>query len=1021
MWEILGIEQTKDKDLIKKAYRDKLVNTNPEDDQEGFMKLREAYEEALRYSDTDSDYDDSYEEDEGGIYCPEELKKLHSELKELYKDFNKRIDEKIWTDFLNEDEFIMLDTSTQALELLIAFLMEHFLLPSKIWRLIIDTFYIKDRRRELIDKFPEDFISYIIEASETPDCINYYLFDDNDDDNIDNYIRSYHTLNSLIRKGLNEDAEKLFEELKNYNLYHPYIELIKIRISLMKLKADSDVDEIKKLYTDAVDLSYDCPKDFNVLILCGDLSFMLKNYDDAERYYNDADETEPGSYIIQIKKADLDLGRGEYERARDIYLKLLRENNYDNAVRTGMLRANYKLIENYEKRLREYPEDNDTRLELAWSMYQSYRFEDAVKVLDEFVPREEKTFEYYNVKGRCYLCLLNYDNALSCFFKWKEAIESLLDDDSEESQKQRKRYPYVNCLIGDCYLKQEKYDEARKYLNIAISQEHDEIVITYEALCELEYKTGHYETCINTCEKLLEYNEINYIAYDYMASSCMELKFIKEALDACEKAIRIYPFAPDPYLKEINIFNALNNKDAVKNIIKKYKSLGVSSDKIRLEEANVLLDEGKYDEALEILLELEEIDKKESDLDDNERVYSLISLCYVDKNMPNEAVNYLRKIIKLNRRHPSAYGRIGVIHRKFKHYDMALSYLTEQISINPHPYFYQERGVVHRCMGNYKEAIRDFAAAVRMDPKNVECYRSLAFLYERIGDYPMAVMNFDSALKYTEKREEKARLIIEKIRVLQCENRFSEAKVIYEEYIEEFGLNADVIYDYSELLQRMNEIENAINIIKDNLDKASDDKEEEMLLRKLCTIYGEEGYINMANETFRVIINKFPKDFRAYKLIADILKDHGLYDDATEYYQKAIELDINGTENYYSSLVENEYSKKTLFKPDMKNEIKKALELGTKTKTIVDYIKLARIYRVTKKYKLAVETINKGVSQIRCYGCFYSGCHELFYEKGLIYEAMKKYDMARNCYKKALSIKGHCTQYEECLKRIDGK
>ncbi|MBR1815645.1 MAG: tetratricopeptide repeat protein [Lachnospiraceae bacterium] len=1020
MWEILGIEQTKDKGLIKNAYREKLVGTNPEDDQEGFMKLREAYEEALRYADSDNE-EETYEADDGDFYCPEELKDLLGELKTLYRDFNKRIDENVWNKFLNRDEFIMLDSSTQALELLISFLMENFLLPNKIWKLIIDTFYIKERKRELTEKFPEDFISYIIDTAETPDNINYYLFDDTDDENIDEYIRTYHSFNSSIRRGLYEDAERLLEEIMGYGLYHPYIELAKIRIGFVKLEDDSDTDEIRKLYVDAKELCNECPQDFNVLTLCGDIAYRMKDYEAAESCYNEADDVSPETYIIRVKKANLDLSRGEYEKARDVYLKLLRENNYDNSVRAGMLRANYKLIDKYSEILSDNPGDNNTRLEMAWSMYQSYRFEDAIEVLNEFIPTEEKVFEYYNVKGRCYLCLLNYEDALFCFFKWKEAIEGLSDDDSDEVLKQKKRYPYVNCLIGDCYLKQEKYDEARKYLNIAISKEHDEICIAYEALCELEYKTGDYETCISTCERLLEYNELNYIAYDYMAGSCIELKLIREALDACEKAIRIYPYAPDPYIKEIKIFNALNNKEAVKNIIKKYKSLGVTSDKIRLEEANVLLEEGKYDDALEILFELEKVNVKESDLEDKEKVISMIALCYVDKNMPNEAINYLKILTGYNSRHPNAYGRIGVIYRKLKKFSDALSYLNTQISINPHSYFYMEEALVYRCMGNYGAAIRDYETIIRSEPKNVDAHRELAYSYEKIGNVTASILHYDLAIDYSEEGEEKGRLYIAKARILQCVKRFSEAKLIYEDYMEKYGPNADALYDFAELLQRMNEIEYAINLIKDNLDKAADDKEEEMLLRKLCTIYGEEGYINMANETFRVIINKYPDDYKAYKLMADILKDHGLYDDATEYYQKAIELDIDGSENYYSSLVENEYSKKTLFKPDMKNEIKKALEIGEKAKTIVDYIKLARLYRVTKKYKLAVETINKGVSRFRCYGCFYSGCHEIYYEKGLLYEAMKKYDMARNCYKKALSIKGHCTQYEECLKRIEGK
>ena len=48
IWEILGIAPTDDVELIKEAYRSKLLNTNPEDDQEGFMRLKEAFDEAVR-------------------------------------------------------------------------------------------------------------------------------------------------------------------------------------------------------------------------------------------------------------------------------------------------------------------------------------------------------------------------------------------------------------------------------------------------------------------------------------------------------------------------------------------------------------------------------------------------------------------------------------------------------------------------------------------------------------------------------------------------------------------------------------------------------------------------------------------------------------------------------------------------------------------------------------------------------------------------------------------------------------
>ena len=43
-WEILGIKPTKDRNAIKEAYMEKLNIYHPEDDPEGFQRLREAYD-----------------------------------------------------------------------------------------------------------------------------------------------------------------------------------------------------------------------------------------------------------------------------------------------------------------------------------------------------------------------------------------------------------------------------------------------------------------------------------------------------------------------------------------------------------------------------------------------------------------------------------------------------------------------------------------------------------------------------------------------------------------------------------------------------------------------------------------------------------------------------------------------------------------------------------------------------------------------------------------------------------------
>ena len=79
-WAILGIEPTDDADIIRDAYRSKLVDTNPEDDPEGFMELKEAYDTAI-------DALNKSDEEEERPYAD-----VIAQIDELYKDINKRMD-----------------------------------------------------------------------------------------------------------------------------------------------------------------------------------------------------------------------------------------------------------------------------------------------------------------------------------------------------------------------------------------------------------------------------------------------------------------------------------------------------------------------------------------------------------------------------------------------------------------------------------------------------------------------------------------------------------------------------------------------------------------------------------------------------------------------------------------------------------------------------------------------------------------------------------------------------------------
>lgn len=57
-WDVLGIPRDSDRATKRRAYAARLKQTNPEDDPQGFMALREAYEAALNWVEYEEDWDD---------------------------------------------------------------------------------------------------------------------------------------------------------------------------------------------------------------------------------------------------------------------------------------------------------------------------------------------------------------------------------------------------------------------------------------------------------------------------------------------------------------------------------------------------------------------------------------------------------------------------------------------------------------------------------------------------------------------------------------------------------------------------------------------------------------------------------------------------------------------------------------------------------------------------------------------------------------------------------------------------
>lgn len=97
-WSILGIEVTDDITAIKKAYAKKLRKYHPEDDPEGFQRVREAYEAALKMAKLSK----------SSMPVGAEQKAEHDE--EHYKEYDEESDKQHWEN--TEKKVIIQDTYT---------------------------------------------------------------------------------------------------------------------------------------------------------------------------------------------------------------------------------------------------------------------------------------------------------------------------------------------------------------------------------------------------------------------------------------------------------------------------------------------------------------------------------------------------------------------------------------------------------------------------------------------------------------------------------------------------------------------------------------------------------------------------------------------------------------------------------------------------------------------------------------------------------------------------------------------
>lgn len=766
--------------------------------------------------------------------------------------------------------------------------------------------------------------------------------------------------------------------MKELDINHPYLTVLEIRYSLL-----SNNLENARFLGDA--LIKELPKDMQVLLTTAEVEWYHKNFEESKGYYEAVLKLYENNYDAKSGVADCNLELGNFIEAKQLYRELNNINPYDDYIRNNIYESNEKLIEVYYKDLEEKPDDSTIKFNLSWTLFENFKYGEALNVAIDFKPEEKYQCEYYDLMGRIYSALNDYERALNSFNMWVSKIEQDILDGTLDEELSRSSYAYFQ--KGRVLEILKRYEEALKCYNISLEKEPDEaFYLNYKA--EVLNKLKMYEESISISERSIDIMESQAGPYINRAKSYYELGYYQESIDDCNIAINIYPYFTEPYLTKIKILDLYSKYQDMLDIVKETEKFEIDTDNIKVYKVRALSHLENIEDAKKIGLEL--IDKiAKGKITDNDLIsevnheMAMIMMC--DEN-PIKSMEYIDVAIKSNPDDLRNKSYKAYIYKETKAFNEALKCYMELIELSPkNTYSYMQIANIYDEKSNLEEAITWYKKALEIDQEEEDANYFISDIYERLGDE-------EKALEY----------ISRQIEVKGNEYCYIHRGIMYAEK----DMFEEALADYNEALKINPDSKYAYNNIGCLY---KDDKRYEEAIEyyiKAIELDKDNNFINSYNNVADSFISlkDYDKAFEYYNLGVcampeqdSIYNNKGLlfkklrrYDDAINEFKKAIEINDNSAD-YFENLAEA-----YLFNGNDDSAYECYLKVAKIDPEHPDvYERLAKIESQRKDYKKAIELMKK---QIKVRPDYF----EYYIEIGKLYKLCGKKISANSALKKAL-------------------
>ena len=803
-WFLLGIEPTKDKKAITAAYRNQLRKTNPEDKPEEFKALRAVYEEALRLA----------EMNEAVISVPTPVGLWSQRLRELYSDYASRIRRENWETVLADDVVIGLDTKSKAEETLLAFLMEDYFIPQSVWQLLDEVFHLCERREELYETYPREFIDHaVINGIRFDATLPYDLFVPGvNAADCDTYRRLYYQANQCKP----EEVPELIAKIDSLSETHPYGQALKYRYYL-------DIGRVEDAKEGMFNLVNAYPD--NVALNSAWASICLEdgNVKAAESYAQKVLSMVPEHDAAKRIVAQCWANSGKIREAKDLVLDIIRGANGDPAVIDQMSELmctwNASLIEQYTALLQDDPDNAEIAIELSWCYLQNERFEEAMEIALQINPDCREQFEYHNLLCKLHSARQEFTESLDHVQQLVKILREMQPDGSDETAKRIRRLPEMLQIEGVNLMQLCRMDDAQQKLEQALELAPNDPEV-HNIMGRALFANAQYERCIEILTRMTEVAPDSWHAYVMMSMAYYKLRNDSEAYDMINHAIRFASNDLSSYLIKMQLLIRNGAYDEAQELVDFLRENGVT-DNLSVDFAQAQLIELRDEDAEEAFKRYQQMARsveagdemfwtsqlyyhmavimgRQTDIQnpaDFDILISVINKGLAYDGSDEDCLNYMAWLYKRSGRIEDALNIYHTLegkqpnsitiknnlaelyYEKLSIYaDKALACYEWLLERKQTPALYYFAATCKRYLGDLTGAEQYYKKEMLLDPDDVDAYNGLAFVYEVQNRYDDALLNLDKAISIMDEMQNQYMWLVEhKVKLLRRRGDYKKA------------------------------------------------------------------------------------------------------------------------------------------------------------------------------------------------------------------------------------------------------